>query len=436
MSNWVALVLLLVFLGLTALVYFRDPSVSDAARLKELQDAHLGDPTVKATDWPQWRGPNRDGVWPGTGLLGSWPDDLLTSRKVWEHPVGAGFSALAVAGGRAYTLAQDGDSEAVICWDADKDQELWRYRYPARYVSGQGSGPRSTPAVDAEYVYTVGGTGIMHCLKVRPRDSGGEVVWKKDLLTDFGSENLQWGVSFSPLVEGDKVYVNPGGPNGQSVVALDRKTGAVRWHALDDRAGYSSPVMATLAGKPQVIFFTAEGVVGLSPDDGTLYWRFPWKTGYDVNAATPIVAGDYVFLTSGYGRGCALLKIEGDGRGAGLVYRNRKMRCQFSSPVRFKDHIYGFDESMLKCLDFRTGEVRWEQPGFERGSLLIADDHLIILGEHGNLALAEATPEGYRQKSLLTFTNKLCWTVPVLAEGRLYLRTEGRVLCVDLRAKQ
>jgi outer membrane protein assembly factor BamB len=482
LSLWAALILLVIFLALTALVYFRDPSYSDAARLQELLGANLSGGKVSSTDWPQWRGANRDGVWvsegfreaqlhlvveclgttagaplvspisgalqigasaataelraPAGALLASWPGDLLVSRKLWEQAVGAGFSAVTVAGGRAYTLFQDGDSEAVVCWDAATGKELWRYRYPAQYVSSQGSGPRSTPSVDGPYVYTVGATGLMHCLKTYPKTARGEVAWQKNLLADFGASNLPWGVSFSPLVEGELVFVNPGGPNGWSIVALDKGDGTVRWHALDERAGYSSPVSATLAGKPQVVFFTAEGAVGVSPADGTLYWRFPWKTSYDVNAATPIVVGDYVLISSGYNQGCVLLKIEtdADGQKARLVYRNARLRCQFSSPVLYQDHIYGFDDSMLTCMDFRTGKVRWKERGFEKGSLIVADGRLIILGEYGNLALADATPEGYHALSAARFSDKLCWTMPVVAGGRLYLRNQERVLCVDLRA--
>jgi outer membrane protein assembly factor BamB len=435
---WAALALFFVFAALAALVYLRDPSYSDAARLEELRHAHLAEHKATTTDWPQWRGPNRDGVSADKDLLARWPADLLTARKLWERPAGAGFSSVAVAGGRAYTLMQDGDSEAVVCWDAPTGKELWRFRYPCRYVNGMGSGPRATPTVDGDVVYTVGGTGLLHCLKTHPASPAGELVWGKDLLKLFGARNLQWGVSFSPLVLGERVYVNPGGPGGNSVAALDRRTGQTAWHALDDPAGYSSPVAATLAGKPQVVFFTGEAAAGLSPADGTLYWRFPWKTSYNVNAATPLVVGDYVFLTSGYGRGCVLLKIEpdGDGQRPGPVYRNRNMRCQFTSPVRYKDQIYGFDESYLKCLDLRTGEVRWQQGGFDKGSLLVADGRLIILGEFGRLALAEATPEGYRELSAVQFSRDKCWTMPTLAGGRLYLRDPERVVCLDLRAVQ
>jgi outer membrane protein assembly factor BamB len=440
-SLWAALAFFLIFLALTALVYFRDPAYRDPERIEELKHVDLHAPEEErsySVDWPQWRGPHRDGVSAETFWLKKWPADLLTQRKAWDKPLGPGFAALAVAGGRAFTMFQDGDKEAVICLDAATGTELWRFRYPARFVSGQGSGPRSTPTVDGACLYTVGATGLMHCLKTHPRDPAGEVVWKKDLLKDFGAENLPWGVSFSPLVDDKRAYVNPGGPDGRSIAALDKLTGQVLWQALDDGAAYSSPVAATLAGRPQVVFFTAAGAVGVSPATGTVYWRFPWKTSYDINAATPIVAGDYVFISSGYGRGCALLKIEAkadDACKASLVYRNRNMRCQFSSPVRLRDYIYGFDEGLLKCLDLRTGEVRWEQKGLDKGSLLIADNHLIALGEYGTLVLAEATPEEFREKGSVTWTAQRCWTVPVLADGRLYLRNEERVVCLDLRPK-
>jgi outer membrane protein assembly factor BamB len=478
------------FLTLAALVYFRDPAYTDAARMAYLRHADLpahSAPTVGSTrpltgpthllgqalgaqglapgvgpmapavqmlvavrvveadapggvsrhDWPQWRGPDRDGVSAATNLLARWPSDLLSRRKLWRRPAGDGYSAVAAAAGRAYTLMQDGADEAVVCWDAGDGRELWRFRYPSRFVNNQGSGPRSTPTVDGDVVYTVGATGLMHCLRTRPAGPRGQVVWRRDLLQDFGAGNLTWGVSFSPLVVGNRVYVNPGGPAGNSVAALDAATGKTVWHALNDKAGYSSPVFATLAGKPQVVFFTGEAAVGLAPEDGKVYWRFPWRTDYDVNAATPLVAGDYVFLTSGYGRGCVLLQIENEGpaQRASPVYRNRRLlRGQFSTPVRYGDHLYGFDESYLKCIDLRTGEERWRHEGLGKGSLLVADGKLIVLGEFGRLVLAEVTPEAYRELSAVQFSEEKCWTVPALADGRLYLRDPRRVVCLELRA--
>jgi outer membrane protein assembly factor BamB len=410
--------------------------IADPRRVQLLQQEQPARPASPvAEDWPQWRGPNRDGVAVASDLLPTWPPDLLTRRKLWEQPAGEGFSAIVVAQGRAYTLMQDGDCEAAVCWDALSGKELWRFRYPARFEDRQGgNGPRSTPAVDGDRLYAVGATGWMHCLKTHPATSQGEVVWKRNLLDDFQGENLQWGVSFSPLVDGDRVYVMPGG-RAACVAALNKYTGQTLWQALSDRASYSSPVLASLAGKRQVLFLTAEGLVGLNPDTGALYWRYPWETRYDVNAATPVVFGDHVFITSGYGKGCALLRIENqDGRlTVHLVYRYRRFRCQFTSPVRWREYLFGFDESWLKCLDLRQGKECWQQQGFDKGSLLVVGDQLIILGEFGKLALAQANPAAYQELAVVPFSQQRCWTVPTLAQGRLYLRDPQRILCLDLR---
>jgi outer membrane protein assembly factor BamB len=287
-------------------------------------------------------------------------------------------------------------------------------------------------------VYTVGATGIMHCLKFDAKGPAGEKVWRKDLLAEFGAKNLRWGVSFSPLVVGDLVYTNPGGPGGNSLVALNKATGAVVWKAEDDEAGYSSPILATLAGRPQVVFFTARGLVAVTPDRGEVLWRYGWETEYNANIATPITAGDYVFVSSGYGRGCGVVKVEASGTAlsAARVYDKPRMCTHFSTCVRLGDYLYGFHNDVLRCLEFRTGEVRWSQRGFGKGSVLIADGKLIILGEKGKLALAEATPEGYREKSSFRLFKDRCWTVPILADGRLYARDESRVVCLDLRAKR
>lgn len=436
-TTWVIVVLAAVLVGLLLWLYLgQDQDIADEQRIAELAKASLAPaaPAAMTHDWPQWRGPNRDGLSSETGLLTNWPTDLLT-LKAWEAKTGAGYSTVAVAQGRVYGFFQDGEQEAVVCWEADSGKERWRYRYAAFYKNDFGNGPRSTPTVDGDRIYTVGATGLMHCLKTQPAQPEGEVLWKKDLLKEFEAENLRWGVSFSPLVVGDLIYVNPGGPNGKSLAALNKYTGEVKWTSEDDRAGYSSPVLANLAGKKQIVFFTAEGVLGVDPDNGKLYWRYPWSTSYDVHAATPIVTSDYVFISSGYGRGCAVLKIEPDGQGGlrpHLVYKNRKMKNHFSSCVLYKDYLYGFNDSVLTCMEFRTGKVCWEQSGFNKGSVLVVDGHLIILGETGLLALAEATPDGYRQKATFQISERRCWSVPVFCNGRLYVRDEEKLICLKM----
>jgi outer membrane protein assembly factor BamB len=352
-----------------------------------------------------------------------------------------------VSRGQAITLFlnKDQTAEVVICWDAETGKELWRREYDCAYLNSFGNGPRSTPTVDGDYVYTVGGTGIFHCLE----RATGKVVWKHELLKEFDASNIRWGVSFSPLIEGDLVLTNPGGRHGNSLAAFDKLTGDLRWQSLDDLAGYSSPIAITAGGVRQVVFFTGEAAVGVSPSDGALLWRKAWKTSNDVNAATPIFfqaksgpdVRNYLFISSGYGKGCALLNLvkRGDSFVAQSVYENNQMCNHFSSSVRYKDHFYGFNDNLLTCMDVRTGEVRWARKDsrgneFVKGSLILADGKLLILGETGRLALAEATPEEYKEVARMKiFEGQRKWAPPVLAHGKLYLRDETEVKCLDLR---
>jgi outer membrane protein assembly factor BamB len=431
---WTLAALVLVF---GSLLFYRGTArerfVGDPLLLRDLESASFAaapPPSTRPSQWPQWRGPNRDGVSTETGLLTAWPAE--GPKVLWKAKAGDGYSSLVVDAGRAYTLLQDGEDEAVVCWDAETGKESWRLGYACKYHNDYGSGPRSTPTVDGEYVYTVGATGILHCLKA----ASGEKVWRHNLLEEFQAENLTWGVSFSPLIEGELILTNPGGPNGSSLVAFDKRTGQLVWKGQNDQAGYSSPLAITAAGVRQVVFFTESGLVSVSPKDGQVYWRFPWETDYGCNIATPISAGDYLYISSGYGRGCALVKIVADESGAlqaKRVYENNLMCNHFSSSVLFQDHLYGFNEATLTCMEFRTGKVVWKEKGFRKGSLLVADGQLIILGESGQLALAEATPEGYRQKASFRISQNKCWTVPALANGKLFVRDEEQVLCLDLK---
>ena len=350
-----------------------------------------------------------------------------------QSTTGPGYSGIVVVDGLLYTMMQDGPDEAVVCLDAATGEERWRYRYRASFVSDQGSGPRSTPAVYDGLVYAVGATGLMHCLDART----GRPIWRRDLIGELGGRIPDWGVSFSPLVVGDLVFVMPGGAGGRSVAALDRHSGAVRWQSLDDRPGYASPVYATLAGQPQVLFFTAEALVSVEPQTGRLYWRFPWTTSMDCNIATPIVSDPYVFISTGYGRGCALLRVvalPGGGAGAEVVYRSTAMRNHFSTPVLVGEYLYGFDETRLTCMELATGRVRWHRGGFRKGSLIACNDKLIVLGEYGKLALLAATPDGYRELARTRLCRHRTWTPPTLVAGRLFVRDEQEIMCLDLSA--
>jgi outer membrane protein assembly factor BamB len=413
--------------------------VTDPDLLDELRSATILEDEPPATEagWPQWLGLHRDGVAHDPQLALEWP--ARGPVQLWQASA-PGYSSCAVAGGRAYTLLRDGDQEVIVCWAADTGKELWRKGYPCDFSGDFQDGPHATPVLDGERLYTVGVRGRLVCWD---RNTGAE-KWHHDLQSEFAAPKLHWGVSFSPLVEGDLLITQPGAPNGKSFAAFDKKDGKLLWNALDDPAGYSSPIAVTAGGVRQIVCFTAHSLVGLSRE-GRLLWRFPWPTPYGVNAATPLAIHarqgdqllDHVFISSGYDAGCALLKLAADGAGgftAKPVYTSNEMCNHFSTSVRYRDHLYGIDEKRdLTCLDLRTGEVRWRQRGFYRGSLLRVDDKLIVLAQLGKLALIEATPEGYHELASARPTHNQCWNMPVLAEGRLYLHDVEQVFCLDLR---
>jgi outer membrane protein assembly factor BamB len=413
--------------------------VSDPDLMRELSTASLNNSAtadVPSGTWPQWRGPNRDGISHETGWLTHWPKNGL--RLLWKKSAGSGYSAVAVANGRVFTMGRNDDSEEVICWDAGSGKEKWRQKYAApisgdrRFDTGYGDGPRSTPTVDGNFVYTVGATGLMHCWDA----VSGKPIWDRDLFADGRPQKLGWGISFSPLIQGKLIFTNPGGSNGHALVALNKTTGKVVWHQLDDAAGYSSPMPMTVAGIPQVIFFTANGLVSADPATGHVLWQFPWETEFLCNIATPIIAGNYVFISTGYQRGCAVIKGSkaGDGKlKAERVYEGKNYYCNhFSTSVLYKDYLYGFNETLLTCMNFRTGDIVWKQKGFRKGSLMIADGYLIVLSDQGKLAIAPATPDGYKEISNFTVTKNKTWTVPVLADGKLFIRDESDLYCFDV----
>lgn len=423
----------------------REHRYEDAEGMKKLALLSLPSPAAAASaDWPQWRGPNRDGVSPETNVQTNWPTG--GPRVLWKQIIGRGFSSVTVVGTRLFAMEEeviagaDGETatthqEAVVCREVHGGAEIWRFRYPNDYFERFGSGPRSTPAVDSGRVYAVGPTGIFHCL----RADTGERLWRHDLMEEFHGRPMQYGVSFSPLVEGNLVYATPGGPDGNSVVAFDKVSGQIVWKALDDTMGYSSPLAVTAAGVRQLLVLTNEALVSLSPTDGAVYWRYPWTVSHGFNISTPLAFGDYVLLSTGYGKGCILLEITAETAGsprARRVYQHNRLRNYFASSVRWGDYVYGFDEKALVCMNLHTGAEAWREKGsrrFRKGSLLAAAGHLLVLGEEGTLWLIEATPAGYREKASCRVSSNKCWTVPSLANGKLYIRDESHLLCLDVK---
>ncbi len=432
----VLVILLTVFVfGGLAVYHFRrlDYTHADPDRAKGLEEHAFTDPQSGTYDWPQWRGPHRDGVSTESGLLAHWP--TVGPKVLWEAKAGEGFASVVIAHQRAFTIFQDGPREAIVAWDALTGKEIWRHAYDCAYKNNYGNGPRSTPSIDGDHIYTVGATGIMHCLTT----DAGKVVWSKKLLDDFSAPSPVWGVCFSPLVEGNAVFIMPGGPKGSGLAALDKNTGDVLWQKHNDLASYSSPVGATFHGTRQILFLTGSRLVSVLPETGEQLWTYPWPIQQECNIATPIIMDDFVFISTGYGKGCAVFKIEtasGSWRPS-LVYKNRQMRNHFSSSVRYKDHLYGFDDSNLKCMNLRTGQPAWEEHGFDKGSVLLTGNQLIIYGANGILALADADPDKYVEKSRFQFSEqgRSCWSVPVVSNGFLYVRDQKRLVCMDVRTR-
>lgn len=456
---------LLVFLSLILLLLFaalvmhqinsKHPRVtSDEDLLRQLAKAEFLEETLPAgasvQEWPQWRGLLRDGVARTGPLLQKWPTQGL--EQLWRIEGGASYSSFAVAGGRFYTqlVSEESNKQVILCLDAASGEEVWRESYARPQVNPEyGNWPRSTPVVDGDQVFIVDQACRLQCRNAET----GRLLWEHDLLKEYGGQMPKWGVAFSPLVLGNLVYTSPGGADGNSVVAFDRKTGKEVWKALNDPPGYSSPISIRVAGLQQVVFFTGDSLVGLTAREGRLLWRFPWPTDFLVNAATPLAfrtssakeEQQYVFISSGYGKGCALLLIEADNQGgftARRVFESNELCCHFSSPVRSKDHVFGFNESELVCLSLRDGEVKWKQRGYKKGTLLLAEPSsgapmLVVLGEEGKLALIKATPQDEPRPTAETRPlRRRCWPMPVLAEGKLYLRDEQQILCLMMPLRQ
>jgi len=383
---------------------------------------------ARASDWPQWRGPNRDGISAESDWSSQWPAD--GPKQLWRGDVGTGCSSVAVVGDRVFTMGNQSDSDTVWCLDAKTGVPVWKHTYaspldPRNYDGGPGS----TPAVDGNFVFTLSRTGQLFCLDALT----GKPVWSKQLVNDFGGKPPKWGYSGSPLVAGDLLVVETGA-SGASAVALDKKTGTTVWKSGIAPAGYSTITPFSYGGKACAASFDGTGLTVRETKTGKELATYPWETPHEVNAATPIVSGDKIFIASGYGKGCALLKF--DGSSLQPLWENTKMKNHFSSSVLWKDHLYGFDDSTLACLDLADGSVKWTQGGLGKGSLMLAGDKLVIQSESGDLVIAQAAPESFQEVARAKILKDRSWVVPVLANGRIYCKNnKGELVCLDMSGK-
>ncbi len=380
--------------------------------------------------WPQWRGPNRDGVSKETGLLKQWPAE--GPPLVWKASgAGRGYSSFSIANGRLYTMGLRGDREFVIAFDLANGKEVWATPHGTAFRNDRGDGPRGTPTIDGDRLYALGGNGDLSCMDAKT----GKIVWTKNVLREFGGSNIQWGISESPLVLGNKVLVNAGGRNA-SIVALNKENGTVIWKSQSDEAGYSSAIPLQVNGGTQVVFFTAQRALGLDVNDGKLLWQYGRAANGTANVATPIARGNRVFISSGYGTGGGVVEIKADNK-AQELYFTRDMRNHHSSSVLVGDYLYGFSESILTAMKFDTGEIAWRDRSVGKGSLVYADGNLYCFSENGVVGLVEATPTGYHEKGRFRIQQGELptWTHPVVAGGRLYLRDQDTIYAFDVKQK-
>ena len=381
--------------------------------------------------WTDFRGPARDGAYHETPILTTWPAQGL--KAIWKQPIGGGYASFVIAHGRAFTIEQRDRDEVVAAYDVETGRELWTSSWPAEFREFMGGdGPRATPTWFDGDVYSLGALGEFRCLE----DATGRVIWRTNILQDAGAGNLQWGMSAAPLIVDDTVVVLPGGRAHASVVAYDRRTGVRLWSALDDKAAYASPMLVTLGGVRQLLVVTATRMMGLTPDRGDVLWEYPWTTQYDVNASQPLVIGDNrVFLSTGYGTGAAVIELTKTAGGFSVreVWRNIRMKNKFTSSVLLDGFVYGLDDAILACLDAATGDLKWKGGRYGYGQVLLADGHLIVLTEDGDLVLVRATPEKHDEIARFNALSGKTWNHPALAEGRLLIRNETQMAAFDLK---
>ena len=384
---------------------------------------------ASAADWPQWRGPTRDGVsaeTPATDWAANGP------AVVWTASLGLGFSSFVIADGRLFTMGHpDDDKDCVYAFDAATGKALWEHRYAAelgdKYFPG---GTTGTPSVDGSHVYTLSRWGDLFCFEA----ASGKVVWQKNIATETSARTPDWGFTGAPLIQGESLIVNVGAGG----TALDKTTGKVLWKSSSElAAGYSTPLPYTHAGKSVIALSNEKGYYGVDAATGEQQWSLPWGTRYGVNASDPIIHGAQLFIASGYGKGSAL--IEPSMGEVTPLWINRELRTQMNAAVLLDGHLYGIDgdegsKAALKCLDIATGKVLWQQPSVGFGSVSLAGGYLIVLTQKGELSIAKASSSGYDAIATAQILPGKNWTAPVLANGMLYARNgAGEMVCLDFR---
>jgi outer membrane protein assembly factor BamB len=389
-----------------------------------------------ATDWPQWRGPDRNGVSKETGLLRQWPKP--GPALVWSaSQLGLGYGSVAIRGDRVFVQGMKNRQSIVTSLDRATGKFVWSAVIGPSRNNDRGSGPRSTPTVDGDRVFVLSENGDLASLMA----ADGKIVWRRNIIEEFRGRNINWLLSESPLVDRDHVIVSPGGRNA-GIVALDKASGKTVWTSkeLSEEAGYASPVVADVLGVRTIMTLTSEAAVGVRASDGKLMWRYSNVANGTANITTPVYADGKVFFTSAYGTGGALLGLSaaGEENRAKEIYFTSNMQNHHGGVVLVDGYLYGFSNSILTCMEFTTGKVMWRDRSVGKGSVSYADGHLYILSENNVVGLVEASPTGYREKGRFPVPDQgwSSWAHPAVSGGRLYIRNQEVVASYDVRAKQ
>jgi outer membrane protein assembly factor BamB len=381
---------------------------------------------ISAEDWPQWRGPQRNGISAEKNWAFQWPED--GPKIAWKARVGLGYSGFVVADGRAFTVGHTDGKDTVFAFNADTGKEVWKHSYPAelgdKYFQG---GTTGTPTVDGTNLYWLSRWGDLICFEA----ATGKIIWEKNIQKETGAKIPDWGFTGAPYVHKELLILNV----GDAGMAVEKATGKIAWKSAGKNAGYSTPV--PVPGTREVVFGNSDHYVAVNAESGKESWRVSWPTMYGVNAADPIIQDRKMFLSTGYGKGAALFDLTKNPPAE--VWRNRALRTQMNAGVLFEGHVYGVDgdtteKARLKCIEFATGKEKWSEPNIGSGGLTLADGKLIVLTAQGELMVLPASPEAFQPTARAQILGGSSWTAPVLANGRIYCRnSRGDVVCVDVQ---
>jgi outer membrane protein assembly factor BamB len=401
---------------------------------------------VKADEWPQYRGPLATGK--SADSIGKL--DWSSGPKIlWKKPTPLGFSSFSIADGRAFTLVarkNEGGNEVQTClaMNADTGEELWGFPLSQHDYNGGGGaagaqgnkggdGPRSTPAVDGDRVYVYDAQLQLVCIDAVK----GKLIWRRDVEKDFAGQIIKWANATSPVIDGDMVFVAGGGP-GESLIAFNKMDGKVVWKTGDEKLTHATPVMSTINDKKQLIYFMQSGLVAVDPATGNEIWRteFPFRIS---TAASPVVDGNLVYCSAGYGVGAGLFRINDSMKAENVWLKPNRLVNHWSTPVVHEGHLYGlfsfkqYGKGPLKCVELESGEIKWEEPGFGAGNCVIVGDKVVVLSDAGELVVASASPDKYKELARAKVLKGKCWSTPAYSNGRVYLRSTEEGVCIDLK---